>query len=124
MSDSIRFLEPNDNGDVVRLRRQHAKSKNGCDMCKRRRVKCDEQLPICGSCRKRKLTCVRPRPDDRRFTEAQQAVQIEKLEPCQSLNMLQLKLLYSFLDITVDSVVLVSSWRKAVPLAFKVWSES
>lgn len=31
-------------------RRAHRKSKNGCVVCKRRRVKCDEKRPQCGKC--------------------------------------------------------------------------
>ena len=29
-----------------RARRDHRKSRNGCGACKRRRVRCDEKLPI------------------------------------------------------------------------------
>ncbi|KAJ5182134.1 hypothetical protein N7449_012281 [Penicillium cf. viridicatum] len=32
------------------LRRSHPKSHHGCDRCKRRRVKCDEQHPACKNC--------------------------------------------------------------------------
>ncbi|RAK87142.1 C6 transcription factor [Aspergillus costaricaensis CBS 115574] len=37
-------------------RRAHTKSRNGCDQCKSRRVKCDEAQP-CANCVKRHLTC-------------------------------------------------------------------
>lgn len=39
-------------------RKFHNKSKNGCDHCKRRRVKCDEGKPMCDKCVKMKLECV------------------------------------------------------------------
>lgn len=39
-------------------RKFHNKSKNGCDNCKRRRVKCDEGKPTCGKCVKMGLDCV------------------------------------------------------------------
>ncbi|KAJ5106459.1 hypothetical protein N7456_003134 [Penicillium angulare] len=39
-------------------RRGHTKSRHGCQTCKTRRVKCDEQRPICGNCEERKDTCV------------------------------------------------------------------
>lgn len=29
----------------------------GCRTCRRRRVKCDEQRPVCGHCRRLKLDC-------------------------------------------------------------------
>lgn len=39
-------------------RKFHNKSKNGCDNCKRRRVKCDEGKPACQKCLNMKLECV------------------------------------------------------------------
>ncbi|KAL4880608.1 hypothetical protein BJY04DRAFT_72035 [Aspergillus karnatakaensis] len=38
-------------------RRSHTKSRNGCDQCKKRRVKCDEQGPPCSNCTSRELDC-------------------------------------------------------------------
>ncbi|KAE8409275.1 hypothetical protein BDV37DRAFT_237096 [Aspergillus pseudonomiae] len=38
-------------------RRSHKKSRNGCDQCKERRVKCDEKHPICSNCTSRELIC-------------------------------------------------------------------
>ena len=38
-------------------KRYHKKSRAGCDTCKRRRVKCDEATPICGSCALRQDSC-------------------------------------------------------------------
>ncbi|KAJ6151633.1 hypothetical protein N7470_007230 [Penicillium chermesinum] len=38
-------------------RRTHTKSRNGCDQCKRRRVKCDESGPPCTNCISRELDC-------------------------------------------------------------------
>lgn len=38
-------------------RRTHKKSHLGCRNCKQRRIKCNEQLPVCGQCSKSKLTC-------------------------------------------------------------------
>ncbi|KAI0123724.1 hypothetical protein BJ170DRAFT_92961 [Xylariales sp. AK1849] len=35
----------------------YKKSRNGCTYCKQRRVKCDEARPVCGACKKHKLTC-------------------------------------------------------------------
>ncbi|KAL4926413.1 Zn(II)2Cys6 transcription factor [Aspergillus undulatus] len=39
-------------------RRSHTKSRNGCDQCKKRRVKCDERGPPCSNCTSRELECV------------------------------------------------------------------
>ncbi|KAJ5827628.1 hypothetical protein N7447_004391 [Penicillium robsamsonii] len=37
--------------------RAHTKSRNGCDQCRSRRVKCDEQGPPCSNCTTRELKC-------------------------------------------------------------------
>ncbi|KAH6618832.1 hypothetical protein C7974DRAFT_378985 [Boeremia exigua] len=39
------------------IRRTHKKSRNGCDQCRRRRVKCGEQFPQCSTCTYRKESC-------------------------------------------------------------------
>lgn len=41
----------------MRPRRTHTKSRNGCDQCKKRRVKCDERGPPCSNCISRELDC-------------------------------------------------------------------
>lgn len=38
-------------------RKGHTKSRAGCVVCKRRRVKCDEALPQCGQCRRLEMEC-------------------------------------------------------------------
>lgn len=44
------------------MKRSHHKSRNGCDLCKKRRVKCDEQEPCCGTCQSRRTVCHYSRP--------------------------------------------------------------
>lgn len=39
------------------LRRKHRNSHLGCGTCKKRRIKCDENLPACHNCLKGKLHC-------------------------------------------------------------------
>ncbi|KAJ5626650.1 hypothetical protein N7528_004077 [Penicillium herquei] len=48
----------------VRVKRRitHTKSRNGCLTCKSRRVKCDEEQPVCGACSVRGDECVFPCP--------------------------------------------------------------
>ncbi|KAF7626748.1 hypothetical protein F9C07_2287337 [Aspergillus flavus] len=52
-------------------RRSHKKSRNGCDQCKKRRVKCDEADP-CLNCTRRSLSCsyqprvVTPQPEPKK----------------------------------------------------------
>ncbi|KAI9902529.1 hypothetical protein N3K66_001881 [Trichothecium roseum] len=47
-------------------RRAHIKSRSGCERCKRRKVKCDEERPACGNCTRRGEECdfspARPAP--------------------------------------------------------------
>ncbi|CAH2353107.1 hypothetical protein CLIB1423_09S02938 [[Candida] railenensis] len=38
-------------------RRQHSNSKTGCPTCKKRRIKCTEELPSCSCCIKHKVKC-------------------------------------------------------------------
>ncbi|SCU77728.1 LAFA_0A03092g1_1 [Lachancea sp. 'fantastica'] len=45
-------------------RRKHRNSRLGCDECKRRRIKCDEELPECRNCRNR----IR-KPDDDNYCQ-------------------------------------------------------
>ncbi|KAL4779043.1 nucleophile aminohydrolase [Aspergillus varians] len=45
-------------------RRSHTKSRRGCFQCKRRHVKCDEELPRCSLCKKRSLECDYPPTGD------------------------------------------------------------
>jgi len=38
-------------------RRSHTKSRKGCDACKRRHIRCDENFPQCRNCTKHKICC-------------------------------------------------------------------
>ena len=38
-------------------RRTHQKSRKGCQNCKKRRIKCDEQKPACSNCLKHSIEC-------------------------------------------------------------------
>ena len=41
-------------------RLMHTKSRQGCQRCKARKVKCDEATPSCGACQRHKVCCVYP----------------------------------------------------------------
>ncbi|XBW36394.1 hypothetical protein QEN19_001974 [Hanseniaspora menglaensis] len=47
-------------------RQYHHKSKNGCDNCKRRRIKCSEEKPRCVKCENLSLECFYSAPQPRR----------------------------------------------------------
>lgn len=50
--------QPNDASCTIRPRRSHRKSRYGCHNCKRRRVKCDENLEGgCGNCERHGMVC-------------------------------------------------------------------
>ncbi|KAI0852386.1 hypothetical protein F5Y00DRAFT_194458 [Daldinia vernicosa] len=52
-------------------RRSHTKSRKGCDNCKRRHIRCDENFPQCRNCTKHKVRCPYndvPVPDERAAT--------------------------------------------------------
>jgi hypothetical protein len=52
-------------------RRSHTKSRKGCDACKRRHIRCDENFPQCRNCTKHKIRCPYndiQAPDDRAGT--------------------------------------------------------
>ncbi|KAI9933810.1 hypothetical protein ASPWEDRAFT_311930 [Aspergillus wentii DTO 134E9] len=44
-------------GRLMWSRRSHTKSRNGCQQCKLRRIKCDEQPPQCSNCARRQIEC-------------------------------------------------------------------
>lgn len=43
-------------------RKGHTKSRAGCLVCKKRKVKCDELFPCCGQCARLSLACEYSRP--------------------------------------------------------------
>ena len=51
------LIPPKQSKSSTGKRKYHQKSRNGCTTCKKRRVKCDEQKPVCGNCTKLKLDC-------------------------------------------------------------------
>jgi hypothetical protein len=47
-----------DGPDRPRKGRSAPRSRNGCLMCKQRRVRCDERRPVCGHCTRLELECI------------------------------------------------------------------
>jgi hypothetical protein len=58
MADDSREFRATDR--PFRTLRPHNKSRLGCTACKKRKVKCDETRPICGTCRLRNADCEYP----------------------------------------------------------------
>ncbi|KAK0491400.1 hypothetical protein IW261DRAFT_86702 [Armillaria novae-zelandiae] len=46
--------------------RHHSKTRTGCKTCRRRKIKCDEETPICNNCTRRKIECIWEQSDDKR----------------------------------------------------------
>ncbi|ODV64957.1 hypothetical protein HYPBUDRAFT_145090 [Hyphopichia burtonii NRRL Y-1933] len=51
------FQQPYPLVNERRSRRSHKNSRDGCPNCKKRRVKCTEELPSCANCTKKKYRC-------------------------------------------------------------------
>ncbi|KAI0403918.1 hypothetical protein F4802DRAFT_266140 [Xylaria palmicola] len=67
--DPIVFQEPKQQSNRSRKKSasgvehvKHRRTRSGCYTCRSRRVKCDENRPICDRCRKGKRDCVYPEP--------------------------------------------------------------
>jgi len=58
---------------AINTKRPHTKSRQGCDQCRKRRVKCDERKPICTTCSKRGDECIFPEPRSRTSTRTSQS---------------------------------------------------
>lgn len=62
-NENINFSQTVSNTDFItkqkfkKCKRKHSKSRNGCDNCKKRRIKCDEKLPQCSYCEKKGIQC-------------------------------------------------------------------
>lgn len=70
-------------------RRPHTKSRNGCTTCKRRRVKCDENRPICKNCQHLRLEC--------RYVSAASLT-------CADLQIMNLKLLHHYITVVAKTI--------------------
>ncbi|KAF9883983.1 hypothetical protein FE257_002424 [Aspergillus nanangensis] len=91
-------------------RRSHTKSRKGCRQCKRRHVKCDEELPKCGLCKKRKLECTYPPPSSEADSQhaspprdASEAVSASNKLPLPT-RMLEMRLFHLYLTETYITV--------------------
>ncbi|KAH8808789.1 hypothetical protein F5884DRAFT_793350 [Xylogone sp. PMI_703] len=124
----------------------HKKSRNGCQRCRGRRVKCDEVHPVCGSCQRHRVNCVYGRPPPTRTSErlasSQQSgghedVHTEKTDhkdaypeavdfldetpQARRRRLLELKLLYHFMT-TAGSAVFIPSSSPVERNAREVWT--
>lgn len=73
-------LGPDDKREKGPLRRKHKNSKNGCPNCKKRRVKCSEDLPACSNCIKHKVRCGYLDYTEEQLQEVKKAKEIDDLD--------------------------------------------
>ncbi|RDH30291.1 hypothetical protein BDQ94DRAFT_181607 [Aspergillus welwitschiae] len=105
-------------------RRKHKKSRLGCIECKRRRIKCDEQRPVCSQCTISERTCefaemparcIRPTTSRRQTPSIPASSTGETAESSSTVaeadspiepaaNLLHAELLYQLLTETIDSI--------------------
>ncbi|TVY38376.1 Sterol uptake control protein [Lachnellula occidentalis] len=50
-------MSPKPDSGLISQRRPHRKSRNGCQQCKKRKIKCDENKPSCGHCSRFSSPC-------------------------------------------------------------------
>ncbi|KAF9260314.1 hypothetical protein L218DRAFT_584128 [Marasmius fiardii PR-910] len=116
-----------------RVIRSHTKSRMGCTHCKKRRVKCDEVRPICGTCERRKTECIyenykRETSNARTDPDAQfptvplcgerekQIIQSQpKLPPFSYLDIDSLKLFYHWTHVTSKTFSHTDFAQRALP---------
>src|ERR1700761_678510 len=109
------FAEVNSNDQQPRARKPHFKSRNGCERCKSRRVKCDEQFPTCGGCIKRGITCKWPKCRNSGMAKGEEVVPRGVLRTAigqGGFNMMDLRLLHHFRMHTVQTTVLFAAWKE------------
>ncbi|KAI5456025.1 hypothetical protein BGZ63DRAFT_397318 [Mariannaea sp. PMI_226] len=101
-----------------RKKRAHRKSRHGCVACKRRRVKCDEQIP-CSNCSRRAEKCLRPAQQSRAGS-IPQSLSNPKFEASKEpeLNLLHLELFSHFEKQTWPTLSFPKIWPALMQQAF------
>ncbi|KAK4149940.1 sterol uptake control protein 2 [Chaetomidium leptoderma] len=100
---------------VVVTRRSHAKSRTGCQTCKRRRIKCDENRPSCRNCEKHAVTCdfVKPQASsastpvpshEGRGPGEPARFSLPPSQPSCDINMMDLELMHNFTTYTCTTM--------------------
>ncbi|KAK9545449.1 hypothetical protein V6000_009861 [Aspergillus fumigatus] len=89
-------------------RRSHTKSRKGCTNCKKRHVKCDEELPSCGLCKKRQLECIYQSSasgvDSQRASTPREMIDTKPQEWPMSTRMLEMRLMHHYLTKTYHTL--------------------
>ncbi|KAI9051905.1 hypothetical protein LZ554_004161 [Drepanopeziza brunnea f. sp. 'monogermtubi'] len=81
-------------------RKAHRKSKNGCLVCKKRRIKCDETHPECGNCTRHSSVCEYP---PLKTSLVPQNGNLAAKRPLE-INLVDLELLHHFTTVTAATL--------------------
>ncbi|KAI1179957.1 hypothetical protein F4777DRAFT_598932 [Nemania sp. FL0916] len=105
-------------------KRPHVKSRRGCLVCKRRRVKCDERDP-CSNCLKRNERCIHSRTAGKGNSELDitrpsqpQSVSASVVSDA-GINLLHLELFSHFQRDLVDTLAFSEIWEQVLQWAFQ-----
>lgn len=103
-------------------RKGHTKSKAGCLVCKKRKVKCDETLPCCGECARLSLACRYSRPAAAAREEAALTVRRPLQEEDSKFSIMDLKSFHNFLFTAHPSLPVNGShvWQKVGQMSHNV----
>ncbi|KUJ21428.1 uncharacterized protein LY89DRAFT_665858 [Mollisia scopiformis] len=89
-------------------RKPHLKSRNGCQQCKSRKIKCDEKVPLCGPCHKHRVPCsfegLTPPSATPPARPAFHPPDLQYAPPLSPTSMLDLELLHNFTSRTYCTV--------------------
>ncbi|KAK0218780.1 hypothetical protein IW262DRAFT_1387423 [Armillaria fumosa] len=103
--------------------RAHHKTRSGCKTCKRRKVKCDEELPMCKNCTRRGVECIwinTPQLNSRSSAPEDPPSTISRrTNIAGKFDLLTLELIHHYATSTSHSLssdpAAVSVWRTVVP---------
>ncbi|KAI8964436.1 hypothetical protein F5Y11DRAFT_364009 [Daldinia sp. FL1419] len=105
-----------------RKKRPHHKSRHGCISCKRRRVKCDEQIP-CSNCLKRNERCIHPTAhevhENATFSPHVSQPSSHPVADDTRINLLHLELFYHFQRDVVKTLAFSKIWPQVLPWSFQ-----
>ncbi|KAL5590389.1 hypothetical protein FOBRF1_013946 [Fusarium oxysporum] len=98
----------------AKTKRGHRKSRNGCQTCKLRRIKCGEEKPVCAHCERRGEECHYTLPfHTRHYTSPASSPQASAAAP--NLGLLDLELMHNFCTSTYatlsNDVAIRDLWR-------------
>ncbi|KAH8886054.1 hypothetical protein GQ53DRAFT_845159 [Thozetella sp. PMI_491] len=104
--------------DPSRQRRAHRKSRNGCESCRKQRIKCDGETP-CSRCARRKERCRRPVPHTVEPAPSDMPASALLPDLDAAVNLMHLKLFHHFQECTRQTLLFPEDvWHRTLQLCF------